>query len=131
MRQRVYIITTGVLACLCLGTMWQLFRISNEIKQSYAKVVTLQAIDAKTNKPVLMTLGMPAVSQGQRWPRDMSVASYTADPLRLEFKWIGVEPVQVSVESDGYETKWVTLDKQSSPEVVISLSRSHDDAKGQ
>ena len=122
MNQRAYKIIIITLTCVCVMTIWKHLRLLREIRQSYTKDVTLQGVDAKTKQPLPISLEMPAVSQDQLWPRDMSVTA--VDPSKLLFRWIGVDPVQIRIQSDGYQPQVLTLDNQSQPQIVVELKRN-------
>jgi hypothetical protein len=118
---RWYMAAIGVLLLLWLQAEYRLWRINAEIAGIYQGVVTIKAVDADTKEPLQIGIQTPGTTLRQRWPK-VTIRS-TDDTSEVRVQWLGTEPVEFGVSSEGYAEQRLKLDQHSNSHLVVELQR--------
>src|SRR4051812_2283094 len=107
----IYLFVIITLGALLTQTAWRLWERESELDRVYANDTVIQAFDAETNQKVLVRLHAQGRQMNRRWPH--YILNATGDLSELHIQWTDIQPLHVSVSSEGYLEQPLDLDQNT------------------
>jgi hypothetical protein len=107
---------------LALGWAVEHRQVQSERSSFYLKEVTVTVVDADTRKPLTeYSIKYPAQDRDGRWPH--TVMKTLSFPPSFRLLIGAVAPAQYGIGSEGYETKQITITRESDTDITVPLKR--------
>jgi len=119
--KRVLAFVALVFAVFWIGAVIRLSSLQSALEAMKLYTVVIETVDAETGQPIPAGVTGPSRHTIAAFPADVR---YTSLPNgEMEVRWIGIKPVKITVDSEGYEEQTIEVDQNSPWKITVKLNK--------